>query len=270
MNTKQIFWKQAFDMLWSEYNENETMWEAHFKYVYSQTVSDEMINYIEYRKINDIQEDNECVRKNYYLDLIISMPDEICRYRFFNKMILIFTSSQYYDNLKVLFALSPDENNVKLRLSKVRASINTDYINGAANKMMQSIEDGDTESAIGQAKELIETVCKFILKQENIEISKDRSLLNLYKQMTKILYANNDESEIQEFIKKMLNGFSIIIHSIIELRNKYGTGHGKNPDFKPLEKRYAQLAVGAATDIALFFLSTYEENNNITIKIIDQ
>ena len=49
------------------------------------------------------------------------------------------------------------------------------------------------------------------------------------------------------------------MHSTGELRNGYGTGHGKNPDFKGLEIKFAKLLVGVVSEIAIFYLATNGE-----------
>jgi len=260
MNTKKIFWTQALNMLWGSIKNNYDL-ENIFYEIYNKIVTGRMISddefFAAYDKAYYLGMD---AKKYYYLELIISMPDDLCRYRFFKEMIAYCSNSLYYEKLKQLFSENLEENTLKQRLSQVKAAINTGYINSVANRMMASIEGfyEDTESAIGQAKELIETVCKFILEQEKVEIKSNWNMLDLYNRTAKILDFNNGKSKTNEFA-----GFSSIIQSITRLRNKYGTGHGKDPDFKPLEKRYAQLAVGAATDIALFFLSTYEDNKNL-------
>lgn len=46
---------------------------------------------------------------------------------------------------------------------------------------------------------------------------------------------------------------------LAELRNLYGTGHGKNGKRAGLTGRHAKLAVGAATTLALFLFETRED-----------
>jgi hypothetical protein len=56
----------------------------------------------------------------------------------------------------------------------------------------------------------------------------------------------------------LLNNLSSIGHQLAELRNLYGTGHGKLTDHIGLEKRHAKLAVGAAATLALFLFESHE------------
>jgi hypothetical protein len=50
-----------------------------------------------------------------------------------------------------------------------------------------------------------------------------------------------------------------ITQGIAELRNQYGTGHGKAAGAKGLGPRHAKLAVGAASTLAVFLAETHNE-----------
>ena len=48
-------------------------------------------------------------------------------------------------------------------------------------------------------------------------------------------------------------------HPTMELRNLYGTGHGRDGRFIGLKPRHAKLAVGAAATLGTFLLETHLE-----------
>jgi hypothetical protein len=50
-----------------------------------------------------------------------------------------------------------------------------------------------------------------------------------------------------------------VSQSLAELRNLYGTGHGKGGRTKGLSPRHAKLAVGAAATLAVFLFETHKE-----------
>ena len=50
---------------------------------------------------------------------------------------------------------------------------------------------------------------------------------------------------------------SFIVQGLAELRNSYGSGHGKEATFKGLQPRHSKLAVGAATTLAVFLFETH-------------
>jgi hypothetical protein len=49
-----------------------------------------------------------------------------------------------------------------------------------------------------------------------------------------------------------------VVQGIGELRNQYGSGHGKKASFKGLTARHAKLSVGAASTLAIFLLETHK------------
>jgi hypothetical protein len=51
-----------------------------------------------------------------------------------------------------------------------------------------------------------------------------------------------------------------IIQGVAELRNSYGTGHGKDADFKGLEAKYARLLVGVVSEFVILLLTTNGEH----------
>jgi hypothetical protein len=62
-----------------------------------------------------------------------------------------------------------------------------------------------------------------------------------------------------ETVKRLLNNLATITQGVAELRNQYGTGHGKAAGSKGLGPRHAKLAVGAASTLAVFLAETHNE-----------
>jgi len=61
-----------------------------------------------------------------------------------------------------------------------------------------------------------------------------------------------DNSEI------LLSNLGQVVIKLAELRNLYGTGHGKEKVKKGLNERHARLAVGAGITLSTFLLETFE------------
>lgn len=145
---------------------------------------------------------------------------------------------------------------------EIKKYLNTEYVNGKINIMTEAIEK-DTDLAIGTAKELLETICKSILKQKAIEIDSKWTLPQLLKTTTNCLDFFPKEVEepekAEKGIRQILGGISSIVQGISEIRNSYGTGHGKDADFKGLEIKFAKLLVGLVSEIAIFYLATNGE-----------
>lgn len=135
------------------------------------------------------------------------------------------------------------------------------YILKQITRMETSIDE-DPYLAIGTAKELIETVCKTILEERGIEIEKGLDLSQLVKETTKSLKLSPhdipDEAKASEVIRKILGNLAAITQGIAELRNQYGTGHGKSSKTKGLQPRHARLAVEAASTLVIFLFETHK------------
>jgi hypothetical protein len=128
---------------------------------------------------------------------------------------------------------------------------------------MEAAVMNDPSLAIGTAKELVETCCKTILRERNIEFSKNADIPELVKLTSKELELTpsdiTDKAKASETIKRLLSNLGTITQGIAELRNQYGTGHGKAAGAKGLGSRHAKLAVGAASTLAVFLAETHNE-----------
>jgi hypothetical protein len=82
------------------------------------------------------------------------------------------------------------------------------------------------------------------------------------KETTKLLKLTPDdipnEARAASSIKQILGSLSSVVQGIGEVRNEYGSGHGKDGKFKGLQPRHAKLAVGAASTLAIYLLETNE------------
>ena len=136
--------------------------------------------------------------------------------------------------------------------------LDEEYVKGKVHLMNVSIKS-NPHLAIGTAKELIETCCKAILKQYNIEVDKKWDIQRLVKETNNVVeivpFSIDDKELVKIATTKILSGFSNIAHGITELRNQFGSGHGHKPDFKELDELYAKLAVAASGEIVRFYLT---------------
>ena len=142
------------------------------------------------------------------------------------------------------------------------ALVNADagYVAQQITRMEAAVED-DPGLAIGTAKELVETCCRTILRERNVEAERGIDLAPLVKLTCRELALTPDNiperARAAETIKRLLNNLATITQGISELRNLYGTGHGKDARARGLETRHAKLAVGAATTLAVFLVETH-------------
>lgn len=147
-------------------------------------------------------------------------------------------------------------------LSTRAATLDADYLAQQLDRLAEAVEQ-DSDLAIGQAKELVETCCKTILAASG-ESNYDRlDLVPLVKRTMKRLQLLPEDipesARGTRTIKAVLGNLAMISQGMAELRNLYGTGHGKHATHKRLPVRHARLAVGAATTLATFLFDTHSE-----------
>ena len=140
----------------------------------------------------------------------------------------------------------------------------TSYVLQQITRMEAAVEN-DPGLAIGTAKELVETVCKTILKERNIKLTGNENLPKLVKATAKELKLTPsdiaDDAKASDSIKRLLSNLATITNGVAELRNSYGTGHGKEAKSRGLTSRHAKLAVGSASTLVIFLVETHNEQS---------
>lgn len=145
---------------------------------------------------------------------------------------------------------------------EVAEVIDEDYIHRQVSRMTAAIEC-DTDLAIGTAKELVETVCHTILADCGKPVEDKPDLLPLVRRALEELKlipdGVSDELKGAKSIKSLLGNLAVIAQNMAELRNLYGTGHGRHGDRRGLSARHGRLIVGAATTLVGFLFETHAE-----------
>lgn len=130
-------------------------------------------------------------------------------------------------------------------------------------RRIEASTEKDPSLAIGTAKELIETCCRTILEKRGKVIQANPTVQQLVKETLKELELVPDKVKDSkrgaDSIRQILQVLGTIGQAIGELRNLYGTGHGKNGNAIGLTARHARLAVGAASTLVRFLFDTYTE-----------
>lgn len=118
----------------------------------------------------------------------------------------------------------------------------------------------DPAAAVGSAKELVESVCKFILDDYGVPYGPTASLLDLYKKAAQALKLNReavpDSAKGSAAAHRVLQNLATAVQSLAELRNELGLGHGKTRP-SPAFARHARLAFNASRAVTEFLLETW-------------
>ena len=135
--------------------------------------------------------------------------------------------------------------------------INSDYIRDMAQRAQENISLGYFDSALTQARTLLEDVLIYVIEKEKVEIKKSGDINVLYNQV-KTLYHMHNAPDMDKRINGLLSGLNSIVYSIGEMRNKAGDAHGHGSQRKNIRDYHARLYVNSAMTIADFILSVGE------------
>jgi hypothetical protein len=145
------------------------------------------------------------------------------------------------------------EEALNVDMSQLRASV--DRIRAAVEQ--------DPSLAVGSAKELVEATCKAILTDAGEEIPENAKLPQLVTLVAKeldLLPADvSDSTEGAASIRRVVGSLATTVQGLAELRNLFGTGHGKAPGHPMLAIRHARLCAGAASTLSTFLMETASE-----------
>ncbi|OPC76467.1 hypothetical protein B4N89_46330 [Embleya scabrispora] len=127
------------------------------------------------------------------------------------------------------------------------------------------IRDGierDPAAAIASCKELVESLFKMILDKSAVEYTRNDNVPKLYAQVA-VLLALKAESvpasaKGSEASHRVLGTLAQTVHSLAELRNQLGLGHGRTTS-SPALARHARLALNATVTVTEFLLDTWHE-----------
>lgn len=65
--------------------------------------------------------------------------------------------------------------------------------------------------------------------------------------------------KLEKIASQLLGNLGAVPQKVAELRNAYGSGHGKSKRFVELLLRYARLAVGTSVAMVNFLWETYQD-----------
>jgi hypothetical protein len=147
-------------------------------------------------------------------------------------------------------------------LRATAAGFDAQYFAAQVQRLEAAVTD-DPDLAIGQAKELVETCCKTILHDLGINDADKLDVQPLVRRVMEELKlvpdGVSDAAKGAKSVKAVLGNLATVAQGLAELRNLYGTGHGKHGKAKGLSLRHSRLAVGAATTLVTFLFETHRE-----------
>ncbi len=153
------------------------------------------------------------------------------------------------------FLESKDTFPAQKSISEVLSTFDEDGIHEAWSRALER-KSTDPEGAITIARTILESVCKHILDDNDIEYNSNKTELpELYKKTAKELKLSPSQ-HTEDIFKQILGGCSGIVNGLGALRNKLGDAHGKGKKKTKPAKRHAELAVNLAGAMALYLIET--------------
>lgn len=141
------------------------------------------------------------------------------------------------------------------------ADVDTEHLQVYLERMGAALND-DPSLAIGSAKELVEATLKTVLRARGVAFDETEDLPKLLKLAQKELdlapEGVPDSAKGAESVKRILSNLGSIVYGLAELRNLYGSGHGRSGSLRGLTARHARLAVTSAGGLCKFLLETHD------------
>jgi hypothetical protein len=139
--------------------------------------------------------------------------------------------------------------------------ISFEYIHEQIKKCNDKIQDKDFEGSVTNARNLIESICLYILEsRHNKKQEYDGNLLKLYKTVSLELKMS-PSNYADENLKQILSGIFSIINGVSGLRNNFSDSHGSSPIQKKykIDERHAILTVNLAKTISEYLFLCHEK-----------
>ncbi|MEV0539703.1 abortive infection family protein [Nocardia salmonicida] len=128
------------------------------------------------------------------------------------------------------------------------------------DRIEHAVAREDPALAIGSAKELVESTAKLVLSERGLPVDNGDDLPRLVFLAEESLQLHPKQAKPSpdgsQTIRKVLGAAQTITSGIAELRNGYGTGHGRETPPSGLGPRHARLAVNGARLWCQFMLDT--------------
>jgi hypothetical protein len=147
-------------------------------------------------------------------------------------------------------------------IKETAAAFDAKHLAEQIRRIEQSV-DSDPSLAIGTAKELVETCCRTIMSERGKPVTGRPDIPTLTKETLKELKlvpdGIPDQAKGSDTIKRLLSNLATVSQGLAEIRNLYGSGHGKDGKTQAIKPRHAKLAVGAAATLSTFLFETHKE-----------
>ncbi|MEO3387486.1 abortive infection family protein [Mesorhizobium sp. CAU 1741] len=146
-------------------------------------------------------------------------------------------------------------------LSAMAAGIDFDTVSRDLDRALRAA-NSDPEIAVTAACSVVESVCRSILVELEVDFPSKQDITSLYRAVRDPLGLDPMKEglaiEIVNDVKAVLSGLVTAVQGIGSLRTHVGGAHGKEKGFRRIDARIAKLAIHSASAIALFIIETWQ------------
>lgn len=199
-------------------------------------------SYENYQELNDIEID---YAYKIIIERVIKEINELLK---FSQKELAIVS----DNI----IIKPVTDDIKIETPKIK-NIDREYIQRKAQQAINHIEQDRFDTALTQARTLLEEVFCYVLEKKNIEPVVVGRIGDLYKQVREV-YNMHINDTTDKRVKKLISGLNTIVDAVSEMRNNISDAHGQGLKRISIKDYHALLVVNSALIISEFILSVYE------------
>lgn len=150
---------------------------------------------------------------------------------------------------------------VTSELSAMAAGIDFDTASRDLDRALRAAS-GDPELAVTSACAVVESVCRSILVELDIEFPAKQDIAGLYRALRDLLGLDPMKEglapEIVADVRRVLSGLITTVEGVGSLRTHVGGAHGKEKGFRRIDARIAKLAIHSASTVALFLIETWQ------------
>ena len=131
-------------------------------------------------------------------------------------------------------------------------------------RRLHLLADESPTDAVGGATELVESVCRTVLrligKPAPGKTARLGDIATSTLEHLELVPASIDDAKKEvAVVRRCLEQLGAVVANLGELRSVYATGRGRDGKRKGVSSRYARLAVGAAVTFAGFVAETYAD-----------
>ncbi len=121
----------------------------------------------------------------------------------------------------------------------------------------------DPEDAVTAACSMVESVCRSILVELDLDLPKQKDIQGLYIAVREPLGLAPGKEGVPDLIasdvRAILGGLNTVVFNIGALRTHAGDAHGRERRFRRIDERIAQLALHSASSVAVFLIQTWRQ-----------